>query len=102
MACPVRFPTNVPTQALITLNSDFMQEAAGAFADRVLSESDDLEGAIARAIELALGRDPGREEVARHASFVQRLREEHDLSERDALAVLCLGVMNLNEFMWID
>jgi len=102
MACPVRFPTNVPTQALITLNSDFMQEAAGAFADRVLSESDDLEGAIARTIELALGRDPPNEEIARHTSFVERLREEHDLSERDALAVLCLGVMNLNEFMWID
>ncbi len=100
--CPVRFPTNVPTQALITLNSDFMNDAADAFAERVLSETDSLEGAIGSAIELALSRGATGEELAGLADFARELMTKDGLDEHGAMRVCCLILMNTNEFMWVD
>lgn len=100
--CPVRFPTNVPTQALITLNSDFMNDAADAFAGRVLSQTDTLEDAIDLAIELALSRKASDEERSILVSFANELMIEDKLDERGAMQVCCLMLMNTNEFMWVD
>ena len=101
-ACPVRFPTNVPTQALITLNSDFMSEAAGAFAERVLGETDTLEEAVRLSVWLALSREATDEEVDGLVSFVEELMTTDGQNEHAAMRVCCLMLMNLNEFMWVD
>ncbi|MCA9272569.1 MAG: DUF1553 domain-containing protein, partial [Phycisphaerales bacterium] len=100
--CPVRFPTNVPTQALITLNSDFMNDAADAFAGRVLGETSSLEEAIGAAIELAFSREATDDERSALVNFAQELMDENDLDERGAMQVCCLMLMNTNEFMWVD
>jgi hypothetical protein len=102
LPCAARFPTNVPTQALITLNSTFSSQAAMAFAQRLMREAGTTTAdRVRRGIELALGRTPGDDEVARHAAFVDGL--VHDgLAQDRALAAFGLAVFNLNEFLWID
>lgn len=102
MACPERFPTNVPTQALITLNGDFVQGGADRFAQRLRGGADDLAGQVRLGVVLALGREPGADEVARHVAFVRSLEEREGLDADAALALYCLTLFNLNEFMWVD
>jgi hypothetical protein len=110
LPCPERFPTNVPTQALMTLNGDFVNGMAERFAERVKEEvasepaHDPQRDAarIRRAVELALGRPADDDEVARHAAFLEGLRDEQGLSDDRALALLCLTLFNLNEFLWLD
>ena len=102
MPCPERFPTNVPTQALITLNGDFVQDAADHFAGRLRDEADELSGQVRLGVVLALGREPSEEEIARHVEFVRMLEDSHGLRDEEALALYCLTLFNLNEFMWVD
>jgi len=102
LPCPARFQTNVPTQALVTLNGDFCQDAADRFAERLRRERADLGGQIRRGLVLALGRVPDSREVARNVAFVGELRREHDLGEEAALRLFCLGLYNRNEFLWVD
>ncbi len=100
--CPERFPTNVPTQSLITLNGEFVQQAAADMADRLLRETDSAAAAIDRGIRLAFGRTAGPGERRRHEAFLERLADEHGLSPRDAMAAWCLFLFNANEFLWLD
>ena len=53
-------------------------------------------------IRLAFGRGPHIGEVDRHVGFVQRISEDFDLSEASAMVYFALGLLNANEFMWID
>src|SRR5690606_15871893 len=57
--CPVRFTTTVPTQSLITLNGDFVQEEAQVFAEHLRTMAgDDLEAQITLGLRLVFGRTP--------------------------------------------
>ena len=102
LPCPERFPTNVPTQALMTLNSDFTQKSAAHFARRLVDVTDGLDECIARAVWLALGRPPKDGEVVGQRKFLDRLTSEHSLETDRSLEVFCLALLNLNEFMWVD
>ncbi len=94
MPCPERFPTNVPTQALMTLNGAFAHEQAARIAARLrAARPDDLAGQITLGIELAFGRVPDQDEVARHAAFV---------GDGGDLALFALFLTNSSEFLWID
>lgn len=101
-ACLVRFDTNVPTQSLLTLNGNFVNDAARHFADRLQREAVGLPEQLERGIRLAFGRAPHRGEVARHVDFVASISTDFDLSEESALVYFALGLLNANEFMWID
>ena len=101
-ACLVRFDTNVPTQSLLTLNGNFINDAARHFVDRLSREADDLPQMIERGIRLAFGRAPHPEEVQRHLAFLHRISKEFELSDESALVYFALGILNANEFMWID
>ncbi len=106
-ACPSRYLTNVPTQALMTLNGPFTGEAALALARRLESEQPgdtpaDVRARITMGIELALSRTPAADEVERQVQMLERLAREHTLSPGEALDVWCLGLFNRNEFMWVD
>ncbi|MEC8064774.1 MAG: PSD1 and planctomycete cytochrome C domain-containing protein [Planctomycetota bacterium] len=101
-ACLVRFDTNVPTQSLLTLNGNFINDAARHFVDRLSREADDLPQMIERGIRLAFGRAPHPEEVQRHLAFLHRISKEFELSDESALVYFALGLLNANEFMWID
>lgn len=102
LPCLNRFSTNVPTQALITLNGEFVNESASRFAQRLLEETDTLDEAIARGITLAFGRHAPDHEIERHRAFIESMRRKHTLDEPEALRLFCLVLFNTNEFMWLD
>jgi len=101
--------TTIAPQALILLNSAFMDEQSAAFAARLLKEEHPNTAAqVERAYRLALGRRPTEREAAIARSYVERqLQACGDQmpkaeAERRALTALCKVVLNLNEFIYID
>ncbi len=65
--------TTVAPQALMLLNSEFMQEQAARFAGRVLREAGvDREAQVDRAWKLALGREPSPRELRIALDSMQR------------------------------
>jgi hypothetical protein len=103
MSCATRFNTTVPTQALGMLNSGFVNEQAAILARRLRGQTgDDPQAAIRTAIEWALTRPARPEETAACVELLQRLQNEAGLAADDALVRLCLVILNLNEFVWLD
>ena len=94
VSCPRRDVTTVAPQALALFNSTFMLSQAGKFAARVQKEHADNPGAaIEGAWELALGRGPSPAEKEQALRF---------LAEEKSMANLCLVLLNMNEFLYID
>jgi hypothetical protein len=102
LPCPERFPTNVPTQALLTLNGDFTGARASAFARSLEVHADDPRARASSALERALSRRPSSEEIERAVALVDDLRNTHDLDDHGAWTLLALALFNRNEFLWID
>lgn len=102
MACPDRFPTNVPTQALMTLNGPFVQRAAARMADRLGAMPGSDAARVRAALSRALAREPSDEEVERHVDFLVELREDHGLDEQATLRTFAVALFNLNAFFWVD
>jgi hypothetical protein len=89
-----RVNTTIAPQALILLNSTFMDEQAAAFAERLKRECGcDLAKQIERAFRLALGRMPTAKESEIAVAYLHRQK---------SLAALCKMILNLNEFIYID
>jgi hypothetical protein len=87
---PRRASTTTPLQALTLLNSKFVNEQAGFFAERVEREAGpDQAAQVRRAFQIALGRLPTTEEQ----TAASRLVAEHGLK------LLCRGLYNSNEFL---
>jgi hypothetical protein len=102
LPCPERFPTNVPTQALQTLNGAFPAEMAAELAARISREHQDRLGRLRAALAASLGREASEAELERQERFLERLETEQGLQPLEALSVFCLGLFNRNEFLWID
>ena len=102
--CPVRFVTTVPTQALGSLNSEFITRQASDFADRVAREAGGglTDKHINYALKTALSRSPETWELKECNNFVEKLKTENGLDDKEALQRLCLLILNLNEFVYID
>ncbi len=102
-ACPVRFSTVQPTQALTMLNGEFTNTEARVFAERVRSDApNDLRAQVERAMGLAYCRSIDPSEVDEGLHFVADLQSSEAMSELDALATLTLALLNSNEFMHVD
>jgi len=103
LSCPVRLTTTQPTQALNMLNSRFTAERAAALADRVREDAGaDPAVQVRRALRLAVGRDPADAEVEQLLELLRKLEREHGLGPEAALEKLCLVILNLNEFVYLD
>lgn len=111
LPCPSRFPTNVPTQALLTLNGTFAQSAAQSLATSVgeangaplKPDADPVgEAWCVAAIETALGREPKEGEASRGAEFLRAVIVDHEETLESARRLFALGLLNRNEFMWVD
>ncbi len=108
--CEQRALSIVPTQALVLMNDDFMQEQAGYLADRVLRESGDSPASqIERAHRITLGRPATSVRVAESQVFLQNQTEFHQqqgrgqqTAQRQALIDLCHVLLNCNEFVYVD
>ncbi len=102
-SCEARFLTTQPGQALSLLNSDWIQEQAAALLARVRREvGEDLRAQAARSLELVLSRPGSAEDISELLDLVARLKVKHQLSEDAARQAMCLVVLNLNQFMYVE
>jgi hypothetical protein len=102
-----RQTTTIAPQALILLNSTFMKEQALACAERLLKErGTEPRAAVERLFRLALGRGPEAEEMTTALAYLDRvksqLRVPPERACREALALVCEVVLNLNEMVYVD
>lgn len=90
---PRRTVTTTPLQALSLLNNAFVLRMSNYLAERVADRvKDDTALQVGYAWQLAIGREPSRQE--RQLSV--------ELVDRHGLAMLCRGTFNINEFVIID
>ena len=89
---PKRTRSTTPLQALNLLNSGFIQQAAGLFAEHLTTEAGTVPEAQARdAFRLAFQREPSPDELKSSARFI---REE-------SLPLFCRALLNSNEFVFV-
>jgi plasmid stability protein len=101
--CPERFATVVPTQSLSMMNGDLTNEEAAKLARRLERERPgDLRAQVALGRRLTSGRAPDARELEEAVAFVAELKAEEGLDDAKALDSLCLVLLNLNEFLYID
>ena len=92
-SCSVRGVTTVTPQVFALFNSRFMHDKSAALASRLLREAgDEPRAQIERGYQLVLQRQPTDFEVSRSRTFLQR----------QSLAELCLVLLNLNEFSYLE
>jgi hypothetical protein len=95
VSCPRRDVTTVAPQALALINSRFMLTQAGKFAERLRKEyPGDPAAAIQTAWETALGRGPSQAEKEQALAFLS--------GDEKSMANLCLVLLNMNEFLYIE
>lgn len=100
--CPVRFVTVQPTQALGLMNSEFLQKQSQAFAEFLKREHATAEARVTAALNRTLQRHPSSAEVKQGLDLMRSLKNEHEMTEDQALKYFCLVALNLNEFMYLD
>ena len=94
-SCAVRPVSTYAPQALIMMNGPMAREQARAFAARVRRESGP-ELVVSRGFRLALGRAPRPEEMRLAEAFLNAEASPEKLID------LCLTILNLNEFAYIE
>lgn len=102
--CPVRFNTTQPTQALALMNSEFVQQQAGLFAERLqqMHPHGTPRQLVGSGLQLVMQRAPTSDETAAGVALLTGLQEEEQLSPEDALRFFCLTALNLSEFIFVD
>jgi hypothetical protein len=105
----MRTRSTVPLQALFLMNSPFVQEQAGALADRLLEVKAEPAERIKHAIDLAWGRTPQPNEIARAVAFTRDCRNAMAATslppedrEREAWTSLAKVLLTANEFLYVD
>jgi hypothetical protein len=106
-ACPVRFVTTQPTQALGMMNGEFLQKQAKVLAARVKREAggrdaNEVSAEIRRAYRVALVRDASDDEVTRGVALIDTLEDTDGVGPGRALELFCLMLLNTNEFAYLD
>ena len=102
-----RTTTTVAPQALLMLNSPLVNQAAAAFARRLLAENSDDEVRLLRLRAIAFGRPATADELATDRAFLNEV--EHRLAhmpdaaarEQQAWSLLCQTVLAANEFLYV-
>jgi hypothetical protein len=96
-SCAARLESTVPTQALVLMNDEFVEEQAHYLARRASSST--LEETIQRLFRFSLGHEPTEARLQQSLDFV-RVREA--ASSRDqALTDLAHVLFNSSEFIYI-
>ena len=102
-SCESRFNTTQAAQALNLLHSEFIQTQARHLAKRVQQEAgESRRDRASRAFWICLQREPDKALIEEGVSLLECFTSEHGLSERDALRELCVMMLNLNEFVYLD
>jgi len=102
-SCAVRFATTVPTQALTSLNSDFFNKQAALLSQRLKAEAGEkIEDQMKLGLRLVTGRVPTNGEVQRCVSLYNDLINKDGIAADKAMDYVCLVLINLNEFVYLD
>ena len=102
-SCPERFNTTQPTQALGTLNGEFLNEQAREFSSYLKQKAgESIDAKIETALTRVFQRVPSKEEVDKGVKFLQSLEKKHQVDTDKALDLFCLMALNLNEFIYLD
>ncbi len=101
-SCPVRFATVQPTQALTMLNGDFAQLQAQRFAARLAQQAPGIAAQIRLGMELVTQRPARADDERRLFALASDLRRDHGRDEAQALQRVCLVLLNVNEFLYLD
>jgi mono/diheme cytochrome c family protein len=101
--CPVRFATTQPTQALGLLNSAFINQQAGVFAEFLRHNAGaDVTAQVRLGLQRTLQREPTALEIARGVRFYARMQQRYGVGPQEALRLTCVIFLNLNEFVYLD
>jgi hypothetical protein len=110
--CIQRRSSNVVSQALLMLNSEFADKQAAALARRIASQTDKPEQQIAAAYSAVFGRQPASSELASGRDFLRlqadrykvqgKTENEAEDVNNGALLDLCLVLLNSAEFLYVD
>jgi hypothetical protein len=105
----IRSLSTVPSQALFLLNNPFVQEQAGALAERLIRSTTETRRRIDLAWELAWNRPPTASEVERAGRYLQEYAlalsdtgapaDRHDHESWTSLAKI---LITANEFLYIE
>ena len=99
--------TNVPAQSLALMNDPFVQEQAGAWAERLLQKGSGAEDRIRLAYLTAFTRPPTEEEVTASLNFLQEQAATYAFSELEMIdnpavwADFCHSIFNMKEFIYV-
>jgi hypothetical protein len=109
--CVSRNYSNVATQSLFLLNSQFVIDRAQQLAERVIRTENDLDEQLNLAWRVCFSQAPESDTVKTLRSFVDRqssvfLAQDNNLSiesaRRMALASACQAMLSSNQFIYID
>ncbi len=117
--CAVRNVTTVTSQVFSLFNGAFAHQQAGAMADRIRKEvGEDVALQVKRAFQLALQRDPDPSEAVDCLAFLQPAPRRLSLTpvvladssggasglkgQQGSLQELCLVLLNMNEFIYLE
>jgi len=102
--------TNVPTQALYLMNSEFVTENSDALANRLLGDSTlDDAGRVDKTFQFVLSRPASDTEIERALAFIQRASDtmkaanaSDDKLAQHAWSGFCQALFGSAEFRYID
>jgi hypothetical protein len=109
-SCAERMQSVVPTQALVLMNDEFVEDHAGFLAQRAVAEAgENLSRAIERMQSLALAKPAGPERLKQAVAFVEareavyaKVPSPTNLPRHRALTDLAHVMFNSSEFIYIE
>lgn len=97
--------TNVSTQALFWLNSEFLTDRSSDVAKLLLADGKLTDGARVESLYLrVLNRHAGKEEVAQALKYIAAFKQKFagDINDAKAWQSLCRVIMASNDFLYVD
>jgi hypothetical protein len=100
-SCALRTQSTVPTQALVLMNDEFVEEQSGYLARRAKAEAGDaLPQIVERLFLLTLSRKPTEMRLQQSLDFLQTREQASD--KETALKDLAHVLLNSSEFVYIE
>jgi hypothetical protein len=96
-SCAARLESTVPTQALVLMNDEFVEEQAAYLAQRASSVT--LEATIGRLFMLTLGHEPSADRLQQSLDFMKAREAASSLDQ--AVTDLAHVLFNSSEFVYI-
>ena len=101
-SCAVRFATTTPSQALTMMNGELINKSAELMAQNVLENAgDDITAQVRYLWPQATGHLPKDDQIKTAKAFILKMRQLGSSKEK-SLQQLCLIILNLNEFIYLD